>query len=87
MTGSRHQEKAKQFLGLIWKEDMLPLFSRTESFAERVLGSAARVIQAEVDVLRENTRFFGKYDSTTTSNIDKTDFNEAVDEVKSNAQI
>ena len=48
-------------------------------------GSAARAIQAEVDVLRENTRFFGKYDSTTTSNIDEMDFNEAVDEVKSNS--
>jgi hypothetical protein len=86
MTGSRHQEKAKQLLDLIWgKEDMLALFSKTESFAERVAGSTAQVIQAEVDVLRENTRFFGKYDSTTTSNIDEMDFNEAVDEVKSNA--
>jgi hypothetical protein len=86
MTGKRHQEKAKQLLDLIWgKEDMLALFSRTESFAERVAGSAAQVIQAEVDILRENTRFFGKYDSSTTSNIDEMDFNEAVYEVKSNA--
>jgi hypothetical protein len=84
MTGIRHQEKAKQLLDLIWgNEDMLALFSRTESFAERVTGSAARIIQAEVDFLRENTRFFGKYDST--ANIDEIDFSEAVDEVKSNA--
>ena len=42
MTGKRHQEKAKQLLDLIWgNEDMLALFSRTESFAERVAGSAA----------------------------------------------
>ena len=83
MTGKRHQEKAKQLLDLIWgNEDMLALFSRTESFAERVAGSAAQVVQAEVDVLRENTRFFGKYDSTV--NIDDMDFNEAVDEVRSN---
>ena len=62
MTGKRHQEKAKQLLDLIWgNEDMLAPFSRTESFA---------------DVLRENTRFFGKYDSTV--NIDDMDFNEAV---------
>jgi len=75
MTGKRHQEKAKQLLDLIWgNEDMLALFSRT---AER----AAQVVQAEVDVLRENTRFFGKYDSTV--NIDDMDFNEAVDEVRS----
>jgi hypothetical protein len=84
MTGKRHQEKAKQVLDLIWgNEDMLALFSRTESFAERVTGSAARVVQAEVDVLRENTRFFGKYDST--ANLDEIDFREAVDEVKANA--
>ena len=82
MTGKRHQEKAKQLLDLIWgNEDMLALFSRTESFAERVAGSAAQVVQAEVDVLRENTHFFGKYDSTV--NIDDMDFNEAVDEVRS----
>jgi hypothetical protein len=86
MTGKRHQEKAKQLLDLIWgKEDMLALFSSTESFAERVAGSAAQVIQAEVDVLRENTRFFGKYDSATSSNADEMDFNEAVYEVKANA--
>jgi len=85
MTGIRHQEKAKQLLDLIWgNEDMLALFSRTESFAERVTGSAARIIQAEVDFLRENTRFFRKYDSAT-ANIDETDFSEAVDEVKSSA--
>jgi len=53
MTGIRHQEKAKQLLDLIWgNEDMLALFSRTESFAERVTESAARVIQADVDFLR-----------------------------------
>jgi hypothetical protein len=85
MTGKRHQEKAKQLFDLIWgKEDMLTLFSRTKSFAERVTGSAAQVIQAEVDVLPENTRFFGKYDSATSSNADEMDFNEAVYEVKSN---
>jgi hypothetical protein len=86
MTGKRHQEKAKQVLDLIWgNEDMmmLALFSTTESFAERVTGSAARVVQAEIDVLRENTRFFGKYDST--ANLDEIDFSEAVDEVKTNA--
>lgn len=84
MTGKRHQEKAKQLLDLIWgNEDMLALFSRTESFSERVAGSAAQVAQAKVDVLRENTRFFRKYDSTV--NIDDMDFNEAVDEVRSNA--
>jgi hypothetical protein len=84
MTGKRHQEKAKQVLDLIWgNENMLALFSRTESFAERVTGSAARVVQAEVDVLRENTRFFGKYDST--ANLDEIDFSEAADEVKTNA--
>jgi hypothetical protein len=42
------------------------LFLRTESYAERVTGSA------------ENTWFFGTYDST--ANLD--DFSEAVDEVK-----
>ena len=84
MTGKRHQEKAKQVLDLIWgNEDMLSLFSRTESFAERVTGSAALVVQAEVDVLRENARFFGKYDST--ANPDEIDFSEAVEEVKTNA--
>jgi hypothetical protein len=76
MTGNRHQEKAKQLLDFIWgREDVLALCLRTESFAERVAGSSVRVIQAEVDVLQENTRFFGKYDSTTTSNIDEMDFN------------
>ena len=79
MTGKCHQEKAKQPLDLIWgNKDMLALFSRTEPFAERVAGSAAQVVQAEVDVLRENTRFFGKYDSMV--NIDDMDFNEAVDD-------
>jgi hypothetical protein len=84
MTGKRHQEKAKQLLDLIWgNEDVLALFSRTESFAERVTWSAARVIQAEVDVLRENTRFFGKYDFT--ADFDELNFSDAVNEVKFNA--
>ena len=62
---------------------MLSLFSRTESFAERVIKSAALVVQAEVDVLQENARFFGKYDST--ANPDEIDFSETVEEIKINA--
>jgi hypothetical protein len=58
---------------------MLSLFSRTELFAERVTGSAALVVQAEVDVLQENARFFGKHDPT--ANPDKIDFSEAVEEI------
>ena len=84
MTGIRHQEKAKQLLDLIWgNEDMLALFSRTESFAERVTESTTLVIQAEVDFLQENTCSFGKYDPTV--NTDEIDFSKVVNEVKSNA--
>jgi hypothetical protein len=43
-TGKSRQAKAKQVIDVIWDDDMLPLFEKTETFNQLVTDSAIKVI-------------------------------------------
>ena len=61
-TGKARQLKARQVLDIIWDDDMMPLFEKTDTFHERVTDSTVKVIRLELRQLQQNTRVFGRYD-------------------------
>jgi len=79
-TGKARQIKAQQLVDIIWDDDMLPLFEKTDTFKERVTDSTVRVIQSELKQLQQNTRAFGKHDPSV--NIEELNFEKVYDEIE-----
>jgi hypothetical protein len=79
-TGRARQQRAKQLLDLIWDEDMLPLFERTDTFQERVTDSTIKVVRSELKELQKKVLVFGKYDIST--NVEDINFVEVHREIE-----
>ena len=80
MTRDRPVRLILQVLGIIWDDDMLPLFEKTDTFQERVTDSTVKVIQLELGRIQQNTRTFGRYDPSM--NIEEINFKEVYNEIE-----
>jgi hypothetical protein len=79
-TGKARQMKAQQLVDIIWDDDMLPLFEKTDIFKDRITDSTVRVIQSELTQLQQNSRAFGKHDPSV--NIEDINFEKVYDEIE-----
>ena len=79
-TGKARQAKARQLLDLVWDEDLLPLFEKTDTFEERTTGSATKVVRSELVSLQKNVPLFGKYDPDF--NLEDLNFTHAIGDIE-----